>query len=264
MRRRALVYGSALALLALAFVLALAGVGEEPGKLSDWQAFTLGIVQGLTELLPISSSGHLIIVPWLGDWRYLETHEDFNKTFDVALHLGTLVAAIVYFRRDIAVLVRAWLRSVAARAVRGEDERLAWLIAAATIPAAIVGGLGDDFISEKLGDPWQIAALLAAFGLALLWADRRPQDRALGMLRWREAIGVGIAQSLALAPGVSRAGVTITAGRVLRLSRDGAARFSFLLLIPVVLGAVVLKGTKDVLFGGGLPEGSAGPFLVGM
>ena len=261
--RRPLVVLTSAALALTCIVLAAARVGERAGALSNWQALILGVTQGLTEFLPISSSGHLILVPWLGDWHYLETHEDFNKTFDVALHLGTLVAAIVYFRRDIAVLVRAWLRSVAARAVRDEDERLAWLIAAATIPAAIVGGLGDDFISEKLGDPWQIAALLAAFGLALLWADRRPQDRALGMLRWREAIGVGIAQSLALAPGVSRAGVTITAGRVLRLSRDGAARFSFLLLIPVVLGAVVLKGTKDVLFGGGLPEGSAGPFLVG-
>src|SRR5215213_8117901 len=142
MRRRPVVYSLAVAAILLALVLAALGVGEQAGKLSDWQAFTLGIVQGLTELLPISSSGHLIIVPWLGNWRYLETHEDFNKTFDVALHLGTLVAAVVYFRRDIAVLVRAWLRSVAARAILNEDERLAWVVAAATIPAALVGAVG--------------------------------------------------------------------------------------------------------------------------
>src|SRR5215218_8873649 len=109
MRRRALVYGSALALLALAFVLALAGVGEEPGKLSDWQAFTLGVVQGATEFLPISSSGHLILVPWLGDWKYLEENDAFNQTFDVSLHLGTLVAVVIYFARDLARLAVAWL-----------------------------------------------------------------------------------------------------------------------------------------------------------
>jgi len=255
----------ACAILGLAcVVLAAARVGEHAGALSNWQALVLGVTQGLTEFLPISSSGHLILVPWVGDWHYLETHEDFNKTFDVALHLGTLVAAIAYFRRDVALLVRAWLRSVGSRAIRDDDERLAWLIAAATVPAALVGGVGEDFISQKLGEPWQIAVLLATFGLLLLWADRRPQDRPLPRLRWRDAVGVGIAQALALAPGVSRSGVTITAGRFLRLDRSAAARFSFLLLIPVVLGAVVLKGTKDVLLGAGLPRGSAGPFIVGM
>src|SRR6187549_74462 len=122
--------------------------------MSNLDALLLGIVQGLTEFLPISSSGHLILVPWLLDFTYLETHEDFNKTFDVALHLGTLVAAIAYFRHDVAALVRAWLRSVRARAIRDDEERLAWLIAAATVPAALVGAVGEDFISQKLGDPW--------------------------------------------------------------------------------------------------------------
>ena len=105
--RRSLVYGSAIALLLLAVVLAAFGVGEQAGKLTDWQAFTLGVVQGLTELLPISSSGHLILVPWLFDWHYLETHKDFNKTFDVALHLGTLVAVVAYFWEDVVRLAAA-------------------------------------------------------------------------------------------------------------------------------------------------------------
>jgi undecaprenyl-diphosphatase len=261
--RRYAVPLACVAVLLLCVVVAAARVGEEAGRLSDWQALALGVTQGLTEFLPISSSGHLILVPWLGDWHYLEQHEDFNKTFDVALHLGTLVAAVAYFRRDLWNLLRAWLRSVGARAVRNDEERLAWLIVVATIPAALAGAALEDFISKRLGEPWQIAILLAVFGILLLVADQSPQDRRMEDLGMGTAFLVGCAQAIALAPGVSRSGITITAGRFLRLSRDAAARFSFLLLVPIVLGAVVLKGTKDVLLGGGLPSGSAGPFIVG-
>ncbi len=252
------------AALVLAMALAALRVGETQGKLSDWQALVLGIVQGATELLPISSSGHLILVPWAAGWRYLEQHPDFNKTFDVALHLGTLVAVVLYFWADVVRLVRAWFRSVARRRIATEDERVAWYVAVATVPAAIAGAAGEDFIEEKLGDPWQIAILLAVFAVVLWLADRVAARREIGDIGWKGALSVGLAQCLALMPGVSRSGITITAGRFLRLDRDRAARLSFLLLIPIVFGASVLKGVKDVALGGGLPPGSAGPFIVGM
>jgi undecaprenyl-diphosphatase len=260
--RRPVLFAVAGALLGLAVVLTLAGVGDEPGKLPDWQALVLGAVQGATELLPISSSGHLILVPWLGQWTFLEENDEFNQTFDVALHLGTLVAVGAYFWRDVVALVAAWFRSVGRRSIETPDERVAWVVLVATIPAGVVGLALEDQIAAWLGEPWQIAFLLAGFALLLYWADRRPETRRASDLSLKEGLAVGVAQSLALMPGVSRSGVTITAGRWLGLDRDSAARLSFLLLIPTVLGAVALKGVKDVLLGE-LPSGWQGPFLVG-
>jgi undecaprenyl-diphosphatase len=260
--RRAGLYLAAGVGLLTAVVLAAVGVGDRPGALSDWQALVLGIVQGLTELLPISSSGHLILVPWLADWHYLEAHPDFNKTFDVALHLGTLVAVVVYFWRDVLRYLKAWFRSLWRRAISATDERIAWYIFAATVPAAIAGAAGEDFIEEKLGQPWQIAFLLASFGILLWIADRTPERRGIDELRFKAAFLVGISQILALMPGVSRSGITITSGRFAGLDRDSAARFSFLLLIPIVAGAVVYKGVKHVAIES-LPPGSTGPFVVG-
>ena len=263
MGRARIVVGVAAAAFAAALVLAALRVGEEPGKLSDWQALVLGIVQGATELLPVSSSGHLILVPWAAGWRYLEEHPDFNKTFDVALHLGTLVAVILYFRRDVGRLIAAWVRSVVRREIVTDDQRIAWYVAIATVPAAIAGAAGESFIEDHLGDPWQIAIALAVFAVLLWLADRVAARREIPQIGYGGAIVVGIAQCIALLPGVSRSGITITAGRFLRLDRDSAARFAFLLLIPIVFGASVLKGVKDVLIDG-LPPGSAGPFVVGM
>jgi undecaprenyl-diphosphatase len=260
--RRTRLYLVAAVGLALAIVLAAARVSERAGALSDWQALVLGVVQGLTELLPISSSGHLILVPWLADWRYLEAHPDFNKTFDVALHLGTLVAVIVYFWTDVVRYVTAWVRSVGRRSIAGADERIAWYILAATIPAAIAGAAGEEVIEEKLGQPWQIAILLAVFGAFLWLADRLPERKGIGDLRFPVAFAVGVSQILALMPGVSRSGITITSGRLAGLDRDSAARFSFLLLIPIVFGAVLYKGVKHVIIES-LPAGSTGPFVVG-
>jgi undecaprenyl-diphosphatase len=259
---RAAVWTVAGAAFAAALLLTLLGVGDDPSALPNWQALVLGLVQGATELLPISSSGHLIFVPWLGDWEYLKEHDAFNQTFDVSLHLGTLVAVVAYFREDIVRLVRAWLGSVRRRQIETVDERIAWYVAAATVPAAIVGALGENLIAENLGEPWQIAIFLAVFA-GLLWvADRRPETKRIEDVGLRAAVGVGLAQSLSLMPGVSRSGITITAGRFLGLDRDSAARFSFLLLVPITLGAVVYKGVGDVLLAD-LPEGMTGPFVVG-
>ena len=256
------IYAGAGAALLLCLGLAAARVGEEPGALSNWQALALGLVQGLTELLPISSSGHLILVPWLADWRYLEADDEFNQTFDVALHLGTLVAVAMYFRRDVALLVRAALTSLRRRSIDEPSERIAWYIAIATVPAAVVGALGEEVIANRLGEPWQIAILLAVFAVVLWLADRSRSDRGLEAIRLKGAVTIGLVQALALAPGVSRSGVTISAARFLGLDRDSAARFSFLLVLPTTLGAVLYKGVSDVLLAD-LPPGSTGPFVVG-
>lgn len=260
--RRSVVFSVAGAAFGLAVVLTLLGVGDDPAALTNGQALVLGIVQGLTELLPISSSGHLILVPWAAEWTYLEQNDRFNQTFDVALHLGTLVAVGAYFWGDIVRLVRAWLGSLGRRRIESSDERIAWFVLVATIPAGVVGLAGADFIADNLGEPWQILMLLAGGAVLLLWADRSPQTKAMGDLGLRQAVVMGLAQALALAPGVSRSGITITAGRFMKLDRDSAARFSFYLLLPTVLGAVLLKGVQDVLLGE-LPDGWTGPFLVG-
>jgi undecaprenyl-diphosphatase len=260
--RRSVAYSVAGTALGLAVVLTLLGAGDDPAGLSNGQALVLGIVQGLTELLPISSSGHLILVPWGADWTYLKENDRFNQTFDVSLHLGTLVAVGAYFWGDVVRLVRAWLGSVGHRRIESSDERIAWFVLVATIPAGLAGLLGEDVIADNLGEPWQILVFLAGGALLLLWADRSPQSRAMGDLGLRQALVMGLAQALALAPGVSRSGITITAGRFMKLDRDGAARFSFLLLLPTVLGAVLLKGVGDVLLGD-LPDGWQGPFVVG-
>jgi undecaprenyl-diphosphatase len=232
-------YVLAAALLGAAALLTIAGVGDRTG-FPDWQAFVLGVVQGATELLPISSSGHLVLVPWLGDWTYLEQHDDFNHTFDVALHLGTMLAVGGYFFHDLVAMVRAFFHTLRTRRLETPDERLAWIVLVATIPAGVIGLALEDTITAHLGEPWQIAILLAVFA-GLLWlVDRRPATREAHELSLKEGLAVGVAQALALAPGVS-----------------------ILLLVPTVLGAVLLKGLQDVVLGD-LPDGWKGPFLVGV
>jgi undecaprenyl-diphosphatase len=228
---------------------------------SNLEALLLGVVQGLTEFLPISSSGHLIVVPWLQDYTFLTEDESFNKTFDVALHAGTLIAAVAFFRSEVRRLIVGFVAAVRKRAIETSQERLAVAIAIGTIPAVIAGGLASDFIDEHLGEPWMIAIQLIFFGALLDWADRRPQRRPLQRTELRDGGWIGLAQVLALAPGTSRSGITITAARFLGLDRDAAARFSFLLLIPIVAGATLFKGIGAVH--DGLPSGVAGPMVVG-
>ena len=229
--------------------------------MSSLEALLLGIVQGLTEFLPISSSGHLILVPWLQDYTFLEHHDSFNKTFDVALHAGTLVAVLGYFRRDIAEILAGLWRSLRKRAIDTPDERLAWALAVGTIPAVIAGGRGESFIDDHLGEPWMIGILLIVFGLLLGRADTEPQERSMERVTLRDGLYIGLAQVLALMPGVSRSGITITAGRFLHHDRDTAARVSFLLLAPITAGAVVFKGLE--VASEGLPDGVVGPMIVG-
>jgi undecaprenyl-diphosphatase len=229
--------------------------------MSELEALLLGVVQGLTEFLPISSSGHLVIVPWLQDYTFLIDHEKFNKTFDVALHAGTLAAAVVYFRHEVVTLTRGFVEAVRQRAIETPDQRLSVAIAVGTIPAVIAGGLFSGFIEDHLGEPWMIAIQLIVFGTVLLWADNLPQRRSLRDSTLRDGWYIGLAQVLALAPGTSRSGITITAARYLGLDRDSAARFSFLLLIPVVAGATLFKTASAIHEG--LPSGVAGPMIVG-
>lgn len=236
--------------------------GEE-GATSTFQAIVLGIVQGLTEFAPVSSSGHLLLVPWLFNWTFFLENPDLNKTFDVALHIGTFVGALGYFWRDIGKYLAAWVRSIRRRSIATVDERLAWLLVVGTIPGVLVGALAEDFIEENLGQIWLIALMLAVFGVILYVADRRaPMRRGVEDLQVRDAVLIGLAQASALQPGISRSGATMTVARLLTLDRPAAARFSFLLSLPIIFGAGVFKGAP--LLGEGLPPGTVGPFLWGM
>lgn len=203
----------------------------------DWiQAVVLGLVQGLTEFLPISSSAHLILVPRLLGWQ------DQSLAFDVALHFGTLMAVVGYFLKDIRAMTIAWLRSL----VNGEpsgDARLAWGLLLATIPAGVVGFLLEEYVEAgQPDDPRLIAGTLITFALLLWWAQRRArQNRAEDALRWSDYLLIGVAQAIALIPGASRSGVTMTAGLMLGLTRVGAARFSFLMALPIIVIATLYE-----------------------
>ncbi len=202
-----------------------------------FQAVVLGAVQGLAEFLPISSSGHLILVPWLLGWS------DHGLTFDLALHLGTAVALLAYFWRDWFALGRAVLAGLTSAEARNDAlGRLAWMLVLGSLPAGLIGILFEEVIERNVRQPIQIAVLLIVFGLALGAADRwARRERSLDAVRWGDALIVGCAQAIALAPGVSRSGVTMTAGLLLGLERAAAARFSFLLSAPITVAAALYK-----------------------
>jgi len=225
-------------------------------------AIVLGITQGLSEFLPISSSGHLILVPWLFHWHDF-ANNDLNKTFDVALHMGTFVGAVIYFWSDLVVYVRSGVRAIVHRAIRTTDERIAVLLALSVIPGGLTGALGESFIEDHTGKPVLIAIMLIVFGAVLFWADRLPGRREVGEFRFRDAAVMGVLQAAALQPGVSRSGVTISGGRWLGFDRDAAARISFLMSIPIIGGAGLYKGAK--LFAhGGIPHGMGPAFAWGI
>ncbi len=196
----------------------------------DWlQVVVLAIVQGLTEFLPISSSAHLILVPVLTDW------EDQGLAFDVALHLGSLGAVIIYFRNDIIAMIRSWSRSLVTRQL-DSDARLGWAVIFGTIPVGLAALAFKDVIEGPLRSPITIAGGLIVFGLLLGWADWRHRgERRVTQINWKDVAVIGIAQAIALFPGTSRSGITMTAALMMGLSREASARFSFLLSIPVIV-----------------------------
>jgi undecaprenyl-diphosphatase len=212
-------------------------------------AIVLGIVQGLGEFLPVSSSAHLALVPWLLHW------DDPGLAFDVALHVGTLIAVLWYFREQ-------WLALVKAALGQGTDEnrrRVGFLIVA-TIPGAIAGLALEKYADTAFRDPRLIAIVLIVMGIVLWLVDKvADSDRALPSMRWRDALLIGLAQMFAIIPGVSRSGSTITAGRALRFTREDAAVFSFLMSMPIIAAAALLK-LPHVL----RTEGVSGPLVAGV
>ena len=195
------------------------------------QAVVLGLAQGLGEFLPISSSAHLVLIPWLFKWT------DPGLTFDVALHAGTLVAVVLYFWKDWWQLIIKGFTDV--RSVRG---RLFWYLAAASVPGALSGYLLEHKAETAFRSPLLIAFMLIGMGILLYWADRRRTKKIeIGQITFGTSLCIGISQALAIIPGVSRSGVTMTTGLLMGLNREGAARFSFLLSTPIIFGAAMVK-----------------------
>jgi undecaprenyl-diphosphatase len=198
---------------------------------TTFEAVILGLVQGLGEFLPISSSAHLVLVPWLFKW------EDPGLTFDIALHLGTLIAVAIYFWRD-------WLRllSKGFTDIKSPDGRLFWYLVAATIPGAAIGFMLEKHAETIFRNPVLIAVMLILLGIILYWADRKSAKKIdVNDITFRTSFLIGVSQALAIIPGVSRSGITMTTGLLLGLTREGAARFSFLLSAPIIFGAAAVK-----------------------
>ena len=195
------------------------------------QVVILGLAQGLGEFLPISSSAHLVLIPWLLRWT------DPGLTFDVALHVGTLVAVVIYFWKDWWQLIIKGFTDV-----RSEKGRLFWYLVAASVPGAMVGFLLEKKAETIFRSPILIAIMLIVMGILLYWADRRSSKKiGINHITFGTSIFIGISQALAIIPGVSRSGITMTTGLLMGLTREGAARFSFLLSTPIIFGAAMVK-----------------------
>jgi undecaprenyl-diphosphatase len=222
--------------------------------LSFMQSLLLGLLQGITEFLPVSSSAHLVLVPWLLGW------EMPSVAFDALLHLGTALAIIAVFWRDLIKLIKAWVGTVIHRKITSPDGQLAWLLILSAIPAAVLGYLFSDLFEKLFGAPRIVAILLVVTSL-ILWMSEvlGKRERSLDKMTWWEASIVGIAQGLAIAPGISRSGATLAAGLVMGFKRQEATRFAFLMAVPVILGAAGYKLLKTPIAGL-----QAGPLVVGM
>jgi undecaprenyl-diphosphatase len=227
-----------------------------------FQALIMGIVQGLTEFLPVSSSGHLIIVPWLFGW---DDAFITSLAFSVMLHLGTLFALLLYFRDDWVRLIPAGLAAVRDRSLAGDpDRKLAWLLLAATIPAAIVGALFSDIFETQVRQIGLVALTLVVGGVILWVADHvGSRTKAVDDVTFPVAVAIGVAQAIALIPGISRSGISISAGRLAGLDREAAARFAFLMATPITAGAIVFEGRKLLTGEAGVVV-ETGPLLVGL
>jgi len=226
--------------------------------MNNFHALVLGALQGLTEVLPISSSAHLILVPKLLGWV------ESGLTFDVALHLGTLIALSLYFWRDIFDMTYNFIGSISGKGIQTAGNRLPWYIIIGTIPAAIVGKTLEEPIEQLFRQsPLLICSFLIAFGLLLAFADTTGAKRwKIDRITLKAAVLIGLAQCLALIPGVSRSGITITAALLIGFNRETAARFSFLLSLPIVFGAALLK--VGSLLKTGIPAGEVTPLLIGV
>jgi len=228
-------------------------------------AIVLGLVQGFSEFLPVSSSAHLLFVPWLLGWDDFSGAggESLKQSFDVALHLGTFVAVLGYFRKDVKSYVVEGTKLVFTRSKPvTTDGRLAWLFVLGTIPAAAIGAIFEDQIGTALGSPLIIALSLIGFGILLGVADRAAGTRKVEDFRMPDSLKVGLAQALALNPGTSRSGITMTAARWIGFDRDAAVRISFVMSLPVILGAVAFKMLK--MFSEGGYEDLLIPMAVGI
>jgi undecaprenyl-diphosphatase len=226
--------------------------------MNNLHALVLGALQGLTEILPISSSAHLLLVPRILGWP------ESGLTFDVALHLGSMIALSLYFWRDIFDMVYNFVGSISGKGLQTSGSRLPWYIIIGTIPAAIVGKTLEEPIEQLFRQsPLLISFFLIGFGLLLAFADTTGAKRwKLDRMTLKAAVLIGLAQCLALIPGVSRSGITITAALLIGYNRETSARFSFLLSLPIVFGAAVLK--VGHLLKTGIPAGETAPLLIGV
>jgi len=225
-------------------------------------AIILGVVQGLSEFLPISSSGHLILAQWGLGWDDFEGNPALERAFSVAVHLGTLVAVLFYFRADIVRLVGAGVGEVVRRQPLTNDGRIAWLLLLSAVPAAVVGVVLDDVIGGAGSRIALIGVMLIVFGLVLAWADARNGTKLSSEWKPGQALLMGCAQALALQPGVSRSGATMTAALAMGFQRTEAARLAFLMSIPVIGGAGLYEAAK-VFSDGGVPAEFQSAFALG-